>query len=145
MMAEDATSGVQDQLDICSQALFSPWFPRPDLMPLMPFFELALDFKRHVPPCVRHKLRLAHQFNVQQRMPSEHALNFFPSVRGPEKDINRFEDTGKPPYQASSCLFKTIVLYSWLSPVHAMIRKESQNIRKLSVRQRRIRMWLNAQ
>lgn len=137
-----ATSGVQDQLDVCSQMYCLPWYPRPET--LMPFFELALDFKRHVPPCVRHILRLAYQFNVQQ-MPSEHALNFFPSVHYPEKDINRFEDTGMPPYQPSSWWFNTIVLYSWLAPLHAMIRKESRNIRKLSVRQRRTRLWLDAQ
>jgi len=144
-MAEGAMSGVQKQLDICSQAYCSPYNPRGEI--LRPFFELALDFKRHVPLCVRAKLRLAYQFNVQQRMPSAHALNFFPSISGAEKVINEFEDTGKITghIHTYGSWFNTIVLYSWLSPVHAMIRKESQNIRKLSVRQRRTRLWLDAQ
>lgn len=136
-------TGVQNQLDICSQAYCSPYNPRGET--LRPFFELALNFKRHVPLYVRSKLRLAYQFNVQQRMPSARALHFFPSISGAEQTINEFEDTGKITghiYTYGSWL-NTVVLYSWLAPVHAMIRKESRNISKLSTRQRRIRMWLD--
>lgn len=130
--------GVQEQLDTIA---YSWWDATTD--ELKPFFELALDFVNHVPPCVRHKLRLAYQFSVQQRMPSAHALNFFPPAYIPEQDIKNFEDTGNSAFPPTRYRFNTIVLYSWLTPVNFMIRKETHNIRKLSMLQRRVRMWVD--
>lgn len=134
-------SGVQDQLQ---SIMFSRWNQRAVVAQI----QSSTSFVNNIPFRVRADFRVWY-FNYWTLMlsPAWQKMSmraWFPSIYDAEAVYDRYKATKERPLYLQEDIRCTIQLYSWMAPLHNLIRKEFRNIRRLSVFQRLIRKWLDA-
>lgn len=134
-------SGVRDEL---RSIIFRHWSRNA----IVKQIQSSTSFVKNIPLKLRVHFRVWY-YNYWEPMlrPDYQKMimrDWFPSIYDAEDVYRRYKASKELPVYLQEDILCTILLYSWMAPLHNLIRKEFRNIRRLSVFQRLVRKWLDA-